>query len=103
MPADDSTAGLDPLAAAEQTAQAPAPMLSQLGAADQAPTTDQLTGDQLGALVGDQGATPEDLQAQELEAALNDPNTPPEEKAQIEAMIALAARRSLAGVGGPPA
>src|ERR1044072_278099 len=45
---------------------------------------------------------PTDLEVQQLQAQLDDPNTPPEIRQQIQAQLSLAARRNLAGVGGPP-
>lgn len=106
VPAPAPTGG-DPALEGAQ-AQAQAPLLSQLGGQDQGMTTDNLTGAQLGQLVGGdqlppEMGSPEDVQAADLEARLSDPNTPPEERAQIEALIALAARRALAGGGGAPA
>lgn len=44
--------------------------------------------------------TPEEIEVEQMAAALEDPTVPPEEKAQIEQMLALAARRQLAGFGG---
>lgn len=68
--------------------------------------TSALSDQQLGQL-GDaapvgQDIDPEALQVQELTQALQDPNTPPQVKAQIQAELAMAARRKLAGVGAPP-
>jgi hypothetical protein len=39
-------------------------------------------------------------EADEMLAALEDPNVPPEVKEQIQAEIAMAARRRFAGMGG---
>ncbi len=63
--------------------------------------TDQLTGEDLAALSGEglDGLTPEELEVQQMSMALEDPNTPPEEKAQIEQLLAMAARRRIAGIG----
>lgn len=44
--------------------------------------------------------TPEEIEVEQMAAALEDPSVPPEQKAQIEQMLALAARRQLAGFGG---
>lgn len=44
--------------------------------------------------------TPEEEQARALEAALTDPNTSPVERQQIEQMLAMTARRRMAGLGG---
>lgn len=46
------------------------------------------------------GADQDQLEIDALEAALADPNTPPEERALIQARLAQAARRQLAGVPG---
>lgn len=50
----------------------------------------------LGGAVNAGEAQPGDLEVEELQAVLADPNTPPDIRAQIQAEIALAARRRLA-------
>jgi hypothetical protein len=65
-------------------------------------STDDLTGNDLAALaqpIGDL-QSPEDQQVAQMDAALNDPNTPPEQRAQLQQLLDLAARRRLAGLGG---
>jgi hypothetical protein len=51
-------------------------------------------------LAGMVSADPDAVQGEELIAALEDPNTPPEIKAQIQEMLATAARRRMAGIMG---
>lgn len=67
------------------------------------PTTDDLTGNDLAALADpvDVGE-PEDLEVERLSAALDDPAVPEQDKAMIQQMLDLAARRRLAGTGGQP-
>lgn len=88
------------------------PMLAQAGAmgAGGDPTTDGMSDvdlQGLGAGMQQPGAgdmqglqSPEDMQLAQMEQALADPNTSPDERAAIEAQLAIAARRRMAGVGG---
>lgn len=65
-----------------------------------APMSDQIPTEGLAAMVGgDQGAPGgQDPEVAQVIAALQDPNTPPETRANIEAMLAMAARRQMAGI-----
>lgn len=72
-----------------------------LGGAGGAGGLGALGGAQGGGLEGlGAGAEPDDAELQEMIAMLDDPSTPPEIRAQLEQMIAMAARRQLAGMGG---
>lgn len=66
-------------------------MLGEMGGGE--PTTDQMSTDQLEQMSSGS-------EADEMLAALEDPNVPPEVKEQIQAEIAMAARRRFAGMGG---
>lgn len=81
---------------------APAPTLGEAAApspmdAGGAPTTDQIPTEGLAAMVG-QDSGGQDPQVAEVIAAMEDPNTPPEVLQNIQAMLAMAARRRMAGV-----
>lgn len=67
-----------------------------------APSTDQVSTPALAALQGPgvdaSQALPPDAQVEQILPLLSDPNTPPDQKAMLQAQLALAARRRMAGV-----
>jgi hypothetical protein len=62
-----------------------------------APTSDQLSDQDLATMTAPQD-TGQDPQIAQVIAALEDPNTPPETRQRVETMLALAARRRMAGL-----
>lgn len=75
----------------------PAPGMEAVPSPTGAPMSDQLTDDDLAAMVGE-GSQPQDPQVAQVIAALEDPNTDPAIRQQIETMMAMAARRRMAGL-----
>lgn len=55
---------------------------------------------ELEGMAGGGEPTEEDLQFEQMASAMNDPTTPPEVREAIQAQLAMAARRNLAGMGG---
>ena len=80
-----------------QPAPGGAPDLGALGGAPV--NSDQLTGAQLGQMAGAGQPSPEELIAAQLQDALNNPSTPPDQRASLQQMMDIAARRRMAGMG----
>jgi hypothetical protein len=92
-----------PQAGAASATDQPAPIdqgtpgvLAGLGDQTATPDSGALSDQDLSQMVGD----PDEAEAQQLAAMLQDPTVPPDQKQQIQAMLATAARRRLAGVTG---
>lgn len=96
--------GLDLLSSMGQNAAPPGGGLGGLAGPDPSQglgggNTDQLTGADLGSMGGD-AMDPDAAQVDQMLQMLQDPNTPPDQKQMIQAQIAMAAKRRLAGGAG---
>lgn len=88
--------GPPPVAQGQPTAPPAQPQGGLLASAGGQPTSDQFSDEELAALGG--GGQQQDPQVQAAIAALEDPNTPPDTRQAIQTMLAIAARRRMAGI-----